>query len=203
MSQILYVTASARGAASHSTQVATALVAKLQAERPDATLVTHDFATNPLPHVGEDYVLGRTLAPELRSPTQASAVAASDALIAELFATDVIVIATPMYNFGIPSTLKAWIDHLVRVGHTFAYGANGAEGLVKGKKVYIVAARGGLYLEGPMTAYNFQDAYLKTVLGFIGITDVEVIPVEGISFGPEAAEKSVAAALGQVSALAA
>jgi FMN-dependent NADH-azoreductase len=203
MSQILLVTTSPRGSESYSNQVAHALVAKLQAEAPGATLVTRNFATAPLPHVGEDYVVGRMLPVEQRSAGQAASVALSDALIAELFASDTIVIASPMYNFGVPSTLKAWIDHLARAGETFSYSAAGPEGLVKGKKVYLIEARGGVYSEGPMGGYNFQEPYLKTVLGFLGMTDVEVIAIEGIAYGPEAAEKAINGALGKVAALAA
>jgi len=203
MSQILLVTTSPRGAESYSNQIAQALVAKLQAAAPGAKLVTRDFATAPLPHVGEDYVVGRMLPVEERTAAQAGAVALSDTVIAELLASDTIVIASPMYNFGVPSTLKAWIDHLARAGHTFSYGAAGPVGLVTGKKVYLVQARGGVYSEGPMGGYNFQEPYLKAVLGFLGMTDVETILVEGIAFGPEATEKALNGALGQVAALAA
>jgi FMN-dependent NADH-azoreductase len=203
MSQILLVTTSPRGAASYSTQVAQALVAKLQAGTPGATLVTRDFAQAPLPHIGEDFVAGLALAPAERSPAQASAIARSDAVVAELFAADTIVIASPMHNFGLPSTLKAWIDHLARAGLTFSYGAAGPEGLVKGKKAYVVSARGGDYSNDTMRSFNFQEPYLKAVLGFIGITDVEVIAIEGVAFGPEAAEKAVNGALDKVAALAA
>jgi len=203
MSQILLVTTSPRGLDSYSNQIAQALIAKLQAATPRATLVTRDFAAAPLPHVGEDYVVGRMLPVEQRTAAQANAVALSDTVIAELLASDTIVIASPMYNFGVPSTLKAWIDHLARAGHTFSYGATGPEGLVKGKKVYLVQARGGVYSEGPMGGYNFQEPYLKAVLGFLGMTEVETILVEGIAFGPEATEKALNGALGKVAALAA
>jgi FMN-dependent NADH-azoreductase len=203
MSQILLITTSTRGSESYSTQVAQALVAKLQADKPGATLVTRDFAASPLPHVGEDYVVGRMLPVEQRNAAQATSVALSDELIAELLASDTIVIAAPMYNFGVPSTLKAWIDYIARAGYTFAYGANGPTGLVTGKKAYIVVARGGVYSEGPMGGYNFQEPYLTAVLSFLGVTDVETIAVEGIAFGPEAADKAVTGALGKVAALAA
>jgi len=204
MSQILLITTSTRGSDSYSTQVAQALVAKLQADKPGTTLVTRDFAAAPLPHVGEDFVAGRMLPAEQRSAAQAAAMVLSDELIDELLASHTLVIASPMYNFGVPSTLKAWIDHIARAGKTFAYGANGPSGLVAGKKVYLTAARGGLYSEGQQfAAYNFQDPYLKAVLGFLGMTDVETIVVEGIAYGPEATEKAVTGALGKVAALAA
>ena len=203
MSQILLVTASPRGSASYSTQVAEALAAKLRADRPGAALVVRNLADAPLDHVGEAFVTGRMLPPAERSAAQAAALVPSDAAVAELLASDVIVIASPMYNFGVPSTLKAWIDHLVRPGVTFRYDANGPEGLAKGKKVYLVEARGGVYSDGPGRGLNFQEPYLRTVLGFIGLTDVEIIAVEGIGYGPEAAEKALNGALGKVAALAA
>ncbi|GGF49915.1 FMN-dependent NADH-azoreductase [Aliidongia dinghuensis] len=203
MSQILVVTASPRGSASYSNQVADALVAKLKAERPGATVVVRNLADTPLDHVGEAFVTGRVLPPADRSAAQAAAMVPSDAAIAEVNASDVIVIASPMYNFGVPSTLKAWIDHLARPGVTFSYSANGPEGLIKGKKVYLVEARGGVYSEGPYQVLNFQEPYLKAVLGFLGIKDLETITVEGIGYGPEAAEKALNGALGKVAALAA
>jgi FMN-dependent NADH-azoreductase len=127
----------------------------------------------------------------------------SDKLLAELFAADTVIITAAMVNFGIPSSLKAYIDYVVRPGVSFRYGKQGPVGLIKGKKAYLVVARGGVYAEEPMRALNFQDTYLKTVLGFIGITDVEVIAVEGVAFGPEVAEKAVNAALARVDAIAA
>ena len=108
-----------------------------------------------------------------------------------------------MINFGIPSNLKSYIDYIVRPGITFKYGEQGPQGLLKGKKVYLVLARGGVYSQGPMQQFNFQDPYLRASLGFIGLDDIEVITVEGVAFGPEAAEKAVDAALNKVSALAA
>ena len=120
----------------------------------------------------------------------------------ELFAADILIIAAGMINFGIPSSLKAYIDYVVRPGVTFRYGSDGPEGLVKAKKAYLVLARGGRYTEGPMQAFNFQDTYLKAALGFIGITDVEVIAVEGVAFGPEVAEKAYDSALARVDAIA-
>jgi FMN-dependent NADH-azoreductase len=203
MSQILLVTTSPRGGASYSTQVAEALAAKLKAAAPGAVLVTRDLAAAPLPHVGEAFVTGRVLPAAERSAAQTAALVPSDEAVAELNAADIIIIASPMYNFGVPSTLKAWIDHLARPGLTFSYGPNGAEGLVKGKKVYLVEARGGIYADGPAQGLNFQEPYLKAVLGFIGLKDIEVIAVEGIGYGPEAAEKALGGALGKIAALAA
>jgi FMN-dependent NADH-azoreductase len=199
MSQVLLVTSSPRGAASHSSRIAHQLADKLAAGQ--ATVVARDLFREPLPHIGEDFVTALGTPAEQRTPAQTAAVALSDRLIAELFAADVIVIASAMINFGVSSTLKTYIDYLLRAGATFRYTANGPEGLVKGKKAYIVQASGGVYSEGPMKPFNFQDTYLKHVLGFIGITEVEVIHIEGVAFGPEATEKALSSAAGRVSAL--
>ncbi|MEI2735652.1 MAG: NAD(P)H-dependent oxidoreductase [Rhodoblastus sp.] len=116
----------------------------------------------------------------------------SDALVAELQAADTIVIGAPMYNFGIASTLKAWFDYVLRAGVTFRYTEAGPEGLLKGKRAIVVASRGGLYSEGPAKSFDSQEPHLRTLLGFIGITDVEFVRVERLAFGPEAREQSIA-----------
>jgi FMN-dependent NADH-azoreductase len=199
MTQVLLVTSSPRGAASHSTRIARSLVAQLASGGAKSTVVVRDLFKNPLPHIGEDFVSALGTPPEQLTPAQKAAIARSDELIAELFAADVIVIASGMVNFGVPSTLKTYIDYVLRGGSTFRYTANGPEGLVKGKKAFIVHASGGIYSQGPAQAANFQDTYLKHVLAFIGITDVETISIEGIAYGPEAAEKAVTAAADKVS----
>jgi FMN-dependent NADH-azoreductase len=199
MSHVLLITSSPRGAASHSSRIARSLAEQLASGDPQSTIVTRDLFRDPLPHIGEDFVAAVHAPAEQRTPAQKAAIALSDQLVSELFAADVIVIASAMINFGISSTLKTYIDNVLRAGATFRYTANGPEGLVKGKKAYIVRASGGVYSEGPMKAADFQDTYLKHVLGFIGITDVETIHIEGIAFGPEAAEKAVSAAAGRVS----
>jgi len=201
MSRILLVTSSPRGGASHSSRIARSLADQLASGDSRSSVVVRDLSKEPLAHIGEDFVTALGTAPEQRTPAQSAAVALSDRLIAELFDADVIVIASAMINFGVSSTLKTYIDHLLRAGATFRYTANGPEGLVKGKKAFIVQASGGIYSEGPAKAANFQDTYLRHVLGFIGITDVDVIHIEGVAFGPEATEKALAAAAGQVSAI--
>ncbi|HVW68558.1 MAG TPA: FMN-dependent NADH-azoreductase [Steroidobacteraceae bacterium] len=201
MSKVLLVTSSPRGAASHSSKIARTLADQLASADPRSTLVSRDLFREPLPHIGEDFVSALGTAAEKRTPAQSAAVALSDRIIAEVFAADVIVIASAMINFGISSTLKTYIDHLLRAGSTFRYTEKGPEGLVKGKKAYIVQASGGVYSEGPMQSFNFQDTYLKRVLSFIGITDVEVISIEGVAFGPEATEKALQAAAGRVSSV--
>ena len=200
MSQVLLITSSPR-VDSHSTHVARKLAERL-ASRDGSSLVERDLARRPLPHIDDIFAVARNTPPQLLTSVQKSALSLSDELLAELFAADTLVVAAGMINFGIPSSLKAYVDHVVRPGVTFRYGEKGPEGLVKGKKAYIVVARGGVYSEGPMQAFNFQDPYLKVALGFIGITDLEVIAVEGIAFGPEAAGRAVRTALGRVEAIA-
>src|SRR5882762_11808554 len=179
MKDILLVLSSPRGWNSHSHQFASHIVDDLKARHPGAKVVVRDVAKEPLPHVGEAFGTGRVLPVEKRSPAEAKALALSDALVDELAAADVVVLAVPMYNFGLPSSLKAWIDHIVRPGRTFSYSEKGPQGLVTGKKAVFVFARGGLYSDGPMQAFDFQEPYLRAALGFVGIADVEVVRVEG------------------------
>ncbi|MGO1080206.1 FMN-dependent NADH-azoreductase [Inquilinus sp. CA228] len=201
MSRILFVTSSPRGAASLSTKVATALVDRLQAQSPGGAVVRRDLAAQPLPHIGEDFLAAQALPAEARSPAQQAALALSDKLVQEVFAADTIVIASAMINFGLASTLKSWFDYLLRAGATFRYDETGVHGLVTGKKAYLVEARGGVYSEGPSKPFDFQEPYLRHLLGFIGVTDVEAIAVEGVAYGPDVAEKAVAGALDKVSTI--
>jgi FMN-dependent NADH-azoreductase len=197
MKNILLIQSSPRGSDSLSHQVAQSVIRDLQASHPHANVVVRNLAENPPPHVGQAFIAGMYTPPENHTPEQARAIALSDALIDEVLAADTIVLAVPMHNFGVPSTLKAWIDHVARVGRTFSYGANGPEGLVKGKRAILVLARGGVYSNGPAKPYDFQEPYLRSVLGFLGITDVEVVHVEGVGNRAIGPEKAVAAATAQ------
>jgi FMN-dependent NADH-azoreductase len=194
MTNILFVASSPRGAASQSTKVAEQLVAGIRAEDPTATVVRRDLARHPLPHVDEAF-LGAVFAPaETHTPEQTKLLALSDELVAELQAADVIVIASAMINFTVTSQLKAWFDFIARSGKTFRYGANGPEGLVTGKRVVVVEAKGGIYSDGPMKPHDYQQPWIRFMLGFLGMTDVEIIQVEGQALGPERAEQGVAEA---------
>jgi FMN-dependent NADH-azoreductase len=153
-----------------------------------------------VPHLTQDAAVG--VRGEPSNAAQAAARALSDTLIGELEAADVIVIGAPMYNFGIPSTLKAWFDHVLRAGRTFRYSEAGPEGLVKGKRAIIVEARGGFYSDGPARVMDFQEPYLRTLLGFIGIADVTFVRAERLGFGPEARDQAVAAAQAEIARLA-
>lgn len=194
MSSILHISGSTRGEASLSGRVAREFVNSLLARRPGTTLVERDLHSNPLPHIGSDFSTAIRLAADERTEAQATSIAISDAVVSELLAADTLVISTGFINFGISSILKSWIDHVARAGLTFRYTENGPEGLVKGKKAYLVIASGGVYSSGPAASADFAEPYLRAVLGFLGITDIETIRVEGVAYGPEAAEKAIAEA---------
>lgn len=194
MSSILLVTSSPRGADSLSTRIASEFVDKLKAQNPAATVAHRDLGVNPIAHLDTVTTSAIKKQPADRTADETAAVVESDALTAELLAADTVVLATGLINFNIYSTLKSWIDNVARAGLTFRYTAEGPEGLAKNKKVYIVLSAAGVYSEGPAMAMNHAIPYLKTVLAFMGMTDVEVIYVEGTAFGPEAFEKAIASA---------
>jgi FMN-dependent NADH-azoreductase len=202
MSHILVITSSPR-LASYSTKVAHGLAEQLASREPGSTITIRDLTREPLPHIDDSFAAARGVPADSLTPGQKASLALSDKLLEELFAADSIIIAAAMINFGIPSNLKAYIDYIVRPRVTFNYSAKGPEGLVKGKKVYLVVARGGVYSEGPMQQFNFQDTYLRTALAFIGLNDIELITVEGVGLGPEAADLAVGNALAKVAAIAA
>jgi FMN-dependent NADH-azoreductase len=188
---LLLVTSSLFGAASQSRQIAAEFVSAWQGSHPGTTVAERDVNATAIPHLSQDTLAALGTPADKRTPAQQDAVALADALIAEVEAADVIVLAAPMYNFSIPSTLKAWIDHIARAGRTFRYAASGPEGLLKNKKVFIVTGRGGLYSgESPARVLDFQEPYLRGVLGFLGLTDVTFIHVEGLALSPEAADKA-------------
>jgi FMN-dependent NADH-azoreductase len=198
MSNILYVTSSPRGDASYSNQTAQRFVDELRRTNPGATVTVRDLAREPLPHIDQDFVEATRAAQGPGNERQRAILARSDVLVDELLAADIVVIAAAMVNFSVTSTLKSWIDYIARAGRTFRYGEGGPKGLATGKRVFIVAATGGIY-SGEMSAFDFQLPWLKAVLGFLGMTDVEVIRVEGTALGPEAAGKALATGKARVS----
>ncbi|MCM2288358.1 MAG: NAD(P)H-dependent oxidoreductase [Sulfuritalea sp.] len=188
---ILQINASARREAANSTRVANSIVARLRSANPEASLTVRDLAVTPHP-VLDEAALGALFTPaEQRSAEQAARVALDDVLISEIQVADAIVLGVPMYNFGVPVQLKNWIDAIARNGVTFRYTEQGPEGQLKGKTVYIALARGGSYRG---TEADSQVPYLKTVLGFLGMTDVHFIYAEGLNMGAEAAERGFAQA---------
>ena len=173
-----------------SSQLADAFVAAWQKKHADGRVVKRDLTDEPVPHLDAERFSAFLAKPEDRTPAQQAAVAYSDQLIAELREADVIVLGLPMYNFGVPSVLKAYFDHIARAGVTFRYTEKGPIGLLTGKEVYVLAARGGLYAGTPK---DTQTAYVRNFLGFLGMTDVEFVYAEGLAMG----EESKTAALGK------
>jgi FMN-dependent NADH-azoreductase len=189
MKTYLQLNSSLHGADSLSSRLASQFIATLtladrRADSGDAApgVVVRDLASQPLPHLTAERFAALVTSPELRTNGQAHIAAESDALVAELVAADVLVIGLPMYNFGVPSTLKAYFDHVARAGVTFRYTASGPEGLLRGKRAYVIATRGGRYAGTPG---DLQSAFVRQFLGFIGITDVEFIYAEGLAMGEE------------------
>jgi FMN-dependent NADH-azoreductase len=195
MGKLLLVTSSLFGEQSKSAQLAREFVEAWRDTHPGTTLVERALTPDSIPHLSLG-ALGALMTPaEQRSAEQHSTVAFADRLIEELETADTIVLAVPMYNFSVPSTLKAWIDHVARAGRTFRYSAQGPEGLLKDKKVFVVTGRGGFYTgDSPAKVLDFQEPYLRGVLGFLGLTEVSFIHVEGLKVSPEAAEQGVARA---------
>jgi FMN-dependent NADH-azoreductase len=184
--KILQINSSARVEGANSTRLANTVTARLLAKHPGASVTVRDLAVTPHP-VLDAAALGALFTPaDQRTPEQAARVALDDALIAEVQAHDVIVLGVPMYNFGVPVQLKTWLDAIARAGVTFRYTANGPEGLIQGKKVYVAFARGGIYRGTPADS---QTPYIQTILGFLGMTDVKFIHAEGLAMGPEAVDK--------------
>jgi FMN-dependent NADH-azoreductase len=179
---ILQINSSIRGDASVSTQLATRLVERMHVAKPTSELVVRDFGKTPHPVLDEAAVVAHSTPATNRTIEQAARVALDDARVAELQVADVIVVSAPMYNFGISVQLKSWIDAIARAGVTFRYSVNGPEGLLKGKKMYIVFTRGGKYHGTPA---DTQTPYLRAVFGLLGITDIEFIHADGLNMGPE------------------
>lgn len=193
MSKVLVLTSSVLGDASVSNQLTTHIVNQLRLKNGKSKVIARDLGSNPVPHLTQDSTIALRV-PEAENEVQANAQALSDELIAELKAADLLVIGAPMYNFGIPSTLKAWFDYVLRAGVTFSYSDAGPEGLLKGKRAIVVLTRGGLYSEGPAQLMDAQEPHLRTLLGFIGITDVTFIRAEKLAFGASFQEEAIAAA---------
>ena len=179
MKQILIIEVSPRGSDSMSRNVNQNLSERLGERFPDAKIIYRNLSKDKIPHM--DYSTLKAIASKDPVEAQANKESArlSDQLTNELLASDLLVISTPMWNFGIPSLLKAWIDLVVRPGQTFNYGENGVVGLAKNKKAVLVLASGGVFSEGPWKPWDFVEPYLRTIMGFIGIQDVQTVRVEG------------------------
>ena len=195
--KILQINSSARVQGSHSTQLANVIAARLLAAQPGATLTVRDLARQPHPALDEPTLQALFTPADQRTPEQAARVAQDDALIAELQSADTLVIGAPMYNLGVSSQLKHWIDAVSRARVTFAYTENGPVGLLTGKKVYVALTRGGRYRDSAM---DTQMPYLRTVLGFLGMKEVSFIYAEGLNLGPDAERAAIAEAHQQIEA---
>lgn len=202
MSTILHIDTSILGGYSVSRQLSAEIVARQKTLHPNATVIYRDLVETPALHLSDKHIAAFQGA-EVTDAALGADLAVGGAYIDDLFAADVIVIGVPMYNFSIPSQLKAWIDRVCVAGRTFQYGANGPEGLLpKGKKVFIASSRGGQYTgDSPAAFLEHQETYLKAVLGFIGLTDVTVIRAEGVSRGDEVKNAALAEAKDQIAAL--
>lgn len=190
MKTILFVEASPRGKESASRSVSVTLAGRLAEIYPSAKLIRRDLAAEHLPHLDEITLRAISTKDADEAQRLREAARQSDQLINELLESDLLVIATPMWNFGIPSTLKAWIDLVVRAGRTFQYSDGGVLGLAQDKKAILVLASGGVFTNGPWRPWDFVEPYLRQVLGFIGIMDVQTIRVEGMNI-PDLALDSV------------
>ena len=197
---ILHIDASASDAVtSHTRRLSAELVAKLKAANPGATVVYRDLAVDRLPHV--DMTIRTAWSPDAAKDNALTETATrSKKLVDELKAADVLVIGAPMYNFTVPSTLKAWIDHVSIAGQSFQYTAEGPKGLLTGK-AYLALSSGGIYSTGPYAVVDHLATYLTGILGFLGIKDVEIIRAEGIAYGPDKDKAAMDAAEQRIATL--
>jgi FMN-dependent NADH-azoreductase len=192
--KLLHIDSSVLGPHSVSRQVSAAIVDRLRRETPDIDITYRDLSLTPLAHLsGSHLAAAQGAAPEAALQPD---LAAGQAVLDEFLAADIVVLGAPMYNFTIPSQLKAWIDRIVIAGKTFKYGAQGVEGLAGSKRVIIAVSRGGFYGAGtPAAVGEHLETYLRFVFGFIGVTNPEFISADGIQMGPEYREKALAGAL--------
>jgi FMN-dependent NADH-azoreductase len=201
--QLLHIDSSVLGTNSASRALSAEIVAKQIALHPGIEVVRRDLAADAASHLSSAH-LAAWQGGAVEDADLGADLAKGGAYLEELSAADIIVIGAPMYNFSIPSQLKAWIDRVVVAGKTFRYGANGAEGLLKNKKVFIASSRGNVYAAGsPAAAFEHHESYLTGVLSFIGLTDVTIVRAEGLAFGPEAKEAAMLQARANIAAMAA
>ena len=199
--KLLHIDASILGGNSVSRQLSAAAVERLRKTTPDLDVTYRDISATPLSHLtGEHLAAAHGATPE--TPAVRDDLAASAAALEDFLAADVVVIGAPMYNFTIPSQLKAWIDRILVAGKTFKYSEKGVEGLAGNKRVIVAVSRGGFYgADTPAAAGEHLETYLRWVFGFIGITNVEIIAADGVQVGPEQREKALAGALAAAGAL--
>jgi FMN-dependent NADH-azoreductase len=181
---ILHIDSSPRAERSHSRELSKEFVSAWRAAHPEDAIAYRDLGHHPVPHVNEAWIAAAFSPPETHTPELAEAIRVSDELVDEFLAADRYVFGVPMYNFNIPSTFKAYIDQIVRINRTVSLDAQGFRGLVEGKKAVIITARGGDFsATSPAVAYDFQEPYLRTIFGFIGITDIQFINANSLNEG--------------------
>jgi FMN-dependent NADH-azoreductase len=194
MKHILHLKSSIQGAASYSIKLGNAIVEKIQQKYPGSTLEEVDLVDVEIPHLNPDVLRAFFIPGDQLTEAEKESIRFSDEVVKQLLAADIIVIGAPLYNFTIHTALKAWIDHITRAGITFGYGENGPIGKVTGKKVYVAMSSGGVFSEGPGKANDFVAPYLKSFLGFLGMTDLTVFRAEGLKvpgLKDQALEKAV------------
>ena len=188
MSRVLIIESSARQQGSVSRQLTQTFIQQWQAAHPADQITVRDLAAQPVPHLDADLLGGWMKPAEQRNDSEQASLQRSNELTDELLAADVLVLAAPMYNFAIPSTLKAWLDHVLRAGVTFKYTETGPQRLLTGKRAYVLTARGGIYAG---SSADHQEPYLRQVMGFVGIHDVQFIHAEGMNLGGDFQEKGL------------
>jgi len=197
--KLLHIDSSILGAQSATRELGAAIVGNWRRQNPGAQVRYLDLAREPLSHLTGEVLGARSAPADQRNTELLRDVAAGERALEDFLAADVIAVGAPMYNFSIPSQLKAWIDRIAVAGKTFRYTEKGPEGLAKGKKIIIVSARGGIYSAGaPAAALDFQENYLRGVFGFLGITDIEFVRAEGLNYGPAQREQAMTAALNAI-----
>jgi FMN-dependent NADH-azoreductase len=200
--KLLHIDSGILGAASVSRQLSAHAVAEWRAQHPNTEVVYRDLVARPLAHLSGEQLFAAAADPAQQSPEMRAALAESAEVLQEFLDADAVVIGAPMYNFAIPSQLKAWIDRVAIKGKTFAYTEYGPKGLMGDKTVIIASARGGFYgAASPVAAWDHQEAYLKTLFGFLGVTDIRILRAEGVNVSPEQKEKAISEAKGSVAHL--
>lgn len=185
MKNILHIISSPRGEDSFSIKLGNAIIEQLQDKFPGSIIKVHDLTKAPFAHLGTEHITAFYTWPEDRTAEHLAHLQQSENAVGEVLNADVIVIGVPIYNFNIHSTLKAWVDHLVRVGQTVRFGKDGPEGLIRNKKAYLAICSKGIYSTDVMRQYDFAEPYLRHILKYLGITDVEVLRVEGSNIPAE------------------
>ncbi len=191
---VLHIDSGILGDHSVSRRLTAAVSAQIKAEQPGAAVTYRDLVANPLPHLSGAHLMAANAKPEDVDAQVAAEVEESRVVLEEFLAADTVVLGVPMYNFSLPSQLKAWIDRIAVAGKTFRYTAEGPEGLAKGKKVIIVSTRGGHYSAGPAAVMDHQESYLRSVLGFLGVTDIEIVRAEGLNLSADSKVEAISEA---------